>query len=199
MNWNGPTIRRLREAVERGETSKQIAAAFGTTVDAVAQARSKHKIRQPAHVKRVARWRSIGTADLLAAVERGESDTQIAERVGITRGAVRQARYRAQIKARPPVPSKIDHAVLRDLIDRGYNDAQCARHFGVSAQLVGEHRRALGILRAGVAHGWQGAPPIPDAKANLIRAAAAHGWSRKKLMTHFQLGPARLTRILATP
>lgn len=193
MTWTHPALKRLREAVERGETNTQIAAAFGATPKAIKAARDKHKIRRP---KRAAK---VATDVLREAVERGESDTQIAARVGVTRGAVRRARYRAAIPPAPRASSKIDHVVLRDLLDRGYNDAQCARHFGVSAQLVGEHRRAMGILRHGVARGWQGAQPIDDAKANLIRAAAAHGWSRKRLMSHFQLGLARLTRILSTP
>ncbi len=196
MNWTHPAIRRLRESVDRGETNKQIAASMGVPPSTIRAARGRYGIcRASGH-------RGSATIDpdtLRAEVEAGRSDYTIGAMYGLTRGGVRHARRRYGIPANPRQPSIVVHDVLAAMIADDKPDAACARHFRVSEQTIRNHRRSLGVVRPGRVEGWQGAPPIPDAKINLIRAAAVHGWSRKRLMSHFQLGPARLTRILAAP
>lgn len=190
MTWTHPAIRRLREAVGRGETDAEIAAAIGCTAESVRSARSRNGI---------GRVRTYGAKmtreDLTAAVERGETDKEIAAANSMTKGGVTQARRRWGIPAavRPP---RIDDAIVVAMIKDGAEDTDIARHLSCSDQTIRTHRAKLAIVRDGVTLPRGRAAPIPPYKRDLIRAAAAHGWTRNQMLRQFKIGPKRLKRIL---
>lgn len=77
----------------------------------------------------------------------GMPDAEIAERLGLSRGSMRQYRHLAGVvdKERCLGPAKV--AEIPVLAREGLTDGEIAARFGCHSRTVSEHRRSAGILR----------------------------------------------------
>lgn len=191
MKWTHPAIRRLRKAVERGETDAQIGAALNITAGAVEAARKRHKIRRV----RQPRKSKVAREDVRAHLDAGHTDTVIAIDLGASPRTIARIRRELGAPYIPPPPI-VDDAVLREMVGDDKTDGEIAVVMGCAPATVANRRRELGLLRPSL---WPGYGCALDIDAGAILADREEGRSLAWIRRYHRISQPRLKRILAAP